>query len=143
MKANYRVAAILAIAAIATGPSTALACTGITIKPKDGSIIFARTIEFAMDLQSNIIVVPRGKEYVGTAPGDKPGLRWTNKYGIVGTNAFGLPLIVDGLNEKGLARRTVLFSRLRQVSGREGKGFRQHSGSVGTRRVSAGHLFAT
>ena len=55
-----------------------------------------------MDLKSNIIVVPRGKEYVGTAPGDKPGLRWKTKYGIVGTNAFDLPVTVDGLNEKGL-----------------------------------------
>jgi choloylglycine hydrolase len=78
------------------------ACTGITIKPKDGSIIFARTLEFAVDLKSNIIVVPRGKEYVGTAPGDKPGLRWKTKYGSVGANAFDMPVTVDGLNEKGL-----------------------------------------
>ena len=83
-------------------PSLVWACTGITIKPKDGSIIFARTLEFAVDLKSNIIVVPRGKEYVGTAPGDKPGLSWKTKYGIVGANAFDMPVTVDGLNEKGL-----------------------------------------
>ena len=64
---------------------------GITIKPNDGSIIFARTLEFGMDLKSNIVIVPRGKALVGTAPGDKPGLRWKTKYGIVGTNAFDLP----------------------------------------------------
>ena len=46
--------------------------------------------------------MPRGKEYVGTAPGDKPGLRWKMKYGIVGANAFGMPVTIDGLNEKGL-----------------------------------------
>ena len=83
-------------------PSLLWACTGITIKPKDGSIIFARTLEFAVDLKSNIIVVPRGKEYVGTAPGDRPGLRWKTKYGVVGANAFEMPVTVDGLNEKGL-----------------------------------------
>jgi choloylglycine hydrolase len=83
-------------------PSLVWACTGITIKPKDGSIIFARTLEFAVDLKSNIIVVPRGKEYVGTTPGDKPGLSWKTKYGIVGANAFDMPVTVDGLNEKGL-----------------------------------------
>jgi choloylglycine hydrolase len=82
--------------------SQADACTGITIKPKDGSIIFARTLEFAVDIESNVIVVPRGKEYVGTAPGDKPGLRWKTKYGAIGANAFNMPVIVDGLNEKGL-----------------------------------------
>ena len=103
MKAFFQATAILGIFALtAVGPSTAPACTGITIKPKDGSIIFARTLEFGMDLKSNILIVPRGKEFVGTAPGDKPGLRWKSRYGIVGTNAFDLPVIVDGLNEKGL-----------------------------------------
>jgi choloylglycine hydrolase len=103
MKTFFRASAILGILALtAVGPSTAPACTGITIKPKDGSIIFARTLEFGMDLKSNILIVPRGKEFVGTAPGDKTGLRWKTKYGIVGTNAFDLPVIVDGLNEKGV-----------------------------------------
>src|SRR5580658_4878643 len=84
-------------------PSLVWACTGITIKPKDGSIIFARTLEFAADIKSNIIIVPRGKEYIGSAPGDKPGRRWKSKHGIVGANAFDLPVAVDGLNEKGLS----------------------------------------
>jgi choloylglycine hydrolase len=79
------------------------ACTGITIKPRDGSVIFARTLEFAVDIQSNVIIVPRGMEYIGTAPGDRPGFRWKSRYGIVGANAFGLPVTVDGLNEKGLS----------------------------------------
>src|SRR5262249_51108600 len=83
-------------------PPLGRACTGMTIKPKDGSVVFARTLEFALDLKSNIIVVPRGKEYIGTAPGDRPGLRWRTKYGIVGFNAFDMPVTVDGLNEKGL-----------------------------------------
>jgi choloylglycine hydrolase len=113
MKTLLRVATILAavpavatlfvaVALFAFGPSAAPACTGITIKPKDGSIIFARTLEFASDLKSNIIIVPRGTEYTGTAPGDKPGLRWQSKYGVVGTNAFDMPVTLDGLNEKGL-----------------------------------------
>jgi choloylglycine hydrolase len=103
MKSLFQTAAILGILAlIAVGPSTVPACTGITIKPKDGSVIFARTLEFGTDLKSNILIVPRGKEFVGTAPDDKAGIRWKTKYGIVGTNAFNLPVIVDGLNEKGL-----------------------------------------
>ena len=103
MKTNCRVAAILGLFAFsAIRPSISPACTGITITPKDGSVIFARTLEFASDIRSSIIVLPRGTECVGTAPGDKPGLRWKTKYGIVGTNAFGEPVTVDGLNEKGL-----------------------------------------
>ena len=103
MKTIIRVTMILAIAALlAFAASTAPACTGITIKPKDGSVIFARTLEFAADLKSNIIIVPRGQEYVGTAPGDKPGLRWKTKYATVGANAFDMSVVLDGLNEKGL-----------------------------------------
>jgi choloylglycine hydrolase len=80
MNRLLRLAACVVVAAqVATSPSLARACTGITIKPRDGSIIFARTLEFALDIKSNIIVVPRGKEYLGTAPGDKPGLRWKTK----------------------------------------------------------------
>src|SRR5581483_10044897 len=79
------------------------ACTGVTIKPKDGSVIFARTLEFAKDLKSKFIVVPRDQEHVGTAPGNMPGLRWTSKYGVVGINAFDMPVVIDGLNEQGLA----------------------------------------
>lgn len=104
MKNLLRPSAIAGLLALALFGSTAIrACTGITIKPKDGSVIFARTLEFAADLKSNIIIVPRGKEYVGTAPGDKPGLRWKTKYGTVGANAFDMPVVVDGLNEKGLS----------------------------------------
>jgi choloylglycine hydrolase len=94
--------AVLAGAILAVLDSGADACTGITIKPGDGSVIFARTLEFAVDIESNIIIVPRGKEYVGTAPGDKPGHRWTGKYGAIGANLFNQPVIIDGVNEKGL-----------------------------------------
>lgn len=90
------------MAATAFCPSTTSACTGITIKPKDGSVIFGRTLEFAQELHSNIIVVPRNLNFVGTAPGQKRGLNWTTQYGFVGMNAFGLPIIADGVNEKGL-----------------------------------------
>lgn len=85
------------------GSTAVWACTGITIKPKDGSVIFARTLEFAADLKSNVIIVPRGKEYVGTAPGNQPGLRWKTKYGTVGANAFDMPVVIDGLNDQGLS----------------------------------------
>ncbi|MBM4070568.1 MAG: choloylglycine hydrolase family protein [Planctomycetes bacterium] len=103
MKANSRVAVLLAVLMYATaGNWFASACTGITIKTKDGAVVFGRTLEFAVDLQSNIIIVPRRIDYVGTTPTGKEGRRWTTKYGVVGMNAFNLPVLVDGLNEKGL-----------------------------------------
>ncbi len=93
---------LVMLAQVVASPALVRACTGITIKPRDGSTIFARTLEFAVDIKSSIIVVPRGKAYAGTAPGDKPGLGWITKYGIVGANGFDMPVTVDGLNEKGL-----------------------------------------
>ncbi len=104
MNRIQQVSALIAIMILSSvSPRVAPACTGITIRPEDGSIIFGRTLEFAVDLKSNIIVVPRDKEYVGGTPSGKPGLRWTTKYGVVGVSAFNLPITLDGLNEQGLA----------------------------------------
>lgn len=102
--------AVVAVCALsATNVQPVAACTGIRIKPKDGSIVVGRTLEFAADLESNVVVIPRAMEFVGTAPGDKPGVRWTSKYGCAGANAFGIPIIMDGLNEKGLAAAIFYF----------------------------------
>ena len=103
MKFSLRFLFVLVLpAAVACAPLVAGACTGITLRPKDGAIIFGRTLEFAMDMKSNVLIVPRGMEYVGTAPGGAPGLRWKSKYGVVGANAFDMPVTLDGLNEQGL-----------------------------------------
>ena len=78
-------------------------CTTFPVKAKDGGVIVGRTMEFDLDLGSEIIVVPRGRENVGTGPQSLPGLRWRSRYGFVGCNAFGSELVADGLNEAGLA----------------------------------------
>ena len=78
-------------------------CTAFPVKAKDGSVIVGRTMEFALDLESNIIIVLRGKDNVGTGPKGLPGLRWRSRYGFVGFNSFDGELVSDGLNEAGLA----------------------------------------
>lgn len=95
------IAVVVAILAMVVGP-IAHACTGITVKPKDGSVVFARTLEFGVDLESNILVIPRGTKYVGSTVDGAAGLAWSSKYAVVGANAFGMPVTIDGLNEKGL-----------------------------------------
>ena len=94
--------ALAALAMLVWPARTGEACTGIRLKARDGAIIYARTLEFGMPLDSDIIVIPRGRAYVGTAP-DGPGLKWTTKHGIVGANAWDLDQVVDGINEHGLA----------------------------------------
>lgn len=57
-----------------------------------------------MDLGAKGIAVPRGLSIKGTGIDGKPGsgLAWTSKYAAIGANGVDLPIIVDGLNEKGL-----------------------------------------
>ncbi len=79
------------------------ACTGIRLLPKDGSVIYARSLEFSpVMFFSNLIVVPRGIEFTGGTPTGVPGLKWKTKYGIVGMDSLGFPMLTDGLNEAGL-----------------------------------------
>ena len=86
------------------------ACTSIRIKTEDGLVFYARTMEGAVDYQSKVTVVPKGTIYHGTLPDNTPkGLTWTVKYGLVGMNAFGSPLMTDGLNETGLAVGNLFF----------------------------------
>jgi choloylglycine hydrolase len=86
------------------------ACTSIRIKTADGLVFYARTMEGGVDFQSKLIVIPKGTAYQGTLPDKTPkGLKWTVKYGVVGMNAFGQPLLTDGINEMGLAVGNLLF----------------------------------
>lgn len=81
---------------------TARACTGIRLIAKDGSVVVARTLEFGADLQSMVGIFPVGTNVAGALPNGTPGISFKTKYGIVGANAFGLPVVVDGLNDQGL-----------------------------------------
>ncbi len=103
------VTAAIALAVLASLPSTAVACTGIRLVAGDGAVIYARTMEVGADLQSEMLIVPRGWQYVGETPDGTPGLRWTTRYGFVGPNVHGQPYVCDGLNEKGLAVGNFLF----------------------------------
>jgi len=86
------------------------ACTSIRIKTEDGLVFYARSMEGAVDYQSKVTVVPKGTIYHGTLPDNSPkGLTWTVKYGLVGMNAFGSPLMTDGMNEMGLAVGNLFF----------------------------------
>ncbi|WP_174803485.1 linear amide C-N hydrolase [Martelella limonii] len=103
-----RVAAC-AIAASMMFASVAEACTGITMVAKDGTVVRGRTMEFGIDIKSNVIVVPRNFDRVGTAPDGASGKSWKTKYASVGANALDLPVIIDGLNEKGLSAGIFYF----------------------------------
>jgi choloylglycine hydrolase len=79
------------------------ACTAFRINTTDGDIILGRSMEFVIDMKSNVTLVPIGYQYVGTAPEGKPGLSWKTKHGILGMSTFGLPHFSEGMNDAGLA----------------------------------------
>ncbi len=84
-------------------------CTGIRLIAKNNAAIYARTMEFGQNTQSNIIIIPRNYSFTGTAPNRAPGLHWQSKYAVVGANMLNLLDIVDGMNEKGLAGGLFYF----------------------------------
>ncbi|MCF8043325.1 MAG: choloylglycine hydrolase family protein [Desulfarculaceae bacterium] len=99
---------VAAAAILAVVP--AAACTGITIHAQDGAVVHARTMEFGIDLQSQVLIIPRGYAISATGPGNKPGLKWKAKYAAMGMDAFGLTALADGMNEKGLAAGMFYFT---------------------------------
>jgi choloylglycine hydrolase len=104
----HKLAAMIAAGALLLS-SAADACTGIRLIAADGTVVHARTLEFAVDIHSDVIVSPRGFERTGLTPDDKEGLTWKAKYASVGANGVGLPVIIDGLNEAGLAAGLFYF----------------------------------
>lgn len=109
MKHQIRQKVTAAIAICSLLINSAQACTGIRLIAEDGTVIHARTMEFAIDIKSDLIVVPRGHARTGTTPDGKQGLKWKAKYASVGLNGVGQPVIFDGLNEMGLAAGTFYF----------------------------------
>lgn len=96
-------AAILFCLPIYTFIAQVDACTGITVKTKDGGIISARTLEFAMQMDSKIIFLPRGFKTDVVFSDGKKGASWKQKYAVLGINGLNQNVIMEGFNEKGLS----------------------------------------
>ena len=79
------------------------ACTGITLRAKDGAVVFGRTMEWGpFDLRSRLIIIPRGYAFHSQLADHKPGLAWKAKYGVAGVDGVGKEIVIDGMNETGL-----------------------------------------
>ena len=58
---------------LSIGFQSAQACTGIRLIAADGTVVYARTLEFAVDIHSDVIMVPRGYARIGSTPDGKEG----------------------------------------------------------------------
>ncbi|MCP4927561.1 MAG: choloylglycine hydrolase family protein [Gammaproteobacteria bacterium] len=82
---------------------TALACTGIVLRSGDGATVPARTMEFAFDINSNVLAIPAGTEITTLILDPKnKGFTYTTKYGFLGANGLGKQIVFDGMNTEGL-----------------------------------------
>jgi choloylglycine hydrolase len=103
---NLRIALFLAIGFgsvlfLRTTPTEA--CTGITLHAQDGSPVYGRTLEWGtFDLNSRLIVIPRGTAFQASTPDGKPGLQWKAKYGVAGIDVLEKDALADAMNEKGM-----------------------------------------
>lgn len=86
-------------------------CTGIRLVAQNGAVCYGRTLEFAKNLESDIVFIPRRYSFAGMVPSGKAeGLQWKSKYAVVGANAANFIEIADGVNECGLAGGLFYFS---------------------------------
>lgn len=108
--------AAAAAAVLALPVAQAQACTSFLLKAGDGGYVYGRTLEFGLPLQSRIIAIPKNYAFSGTGPDGTAGsgLGWTAKYATGGANAFGLPILADGMNEAGLAGGMLYLPGLAQ-----------------------------
>ncbi|WP_044201201.1 linear amide C-N hydrolase [Flammeovirga sp. OC4] len=104
MKKSFQISAILTLCFALLLNSTVFACTGIRLIAEDGSVRYGRTMEWgAFDLFSKVTIVPQNYVFKGLTPEGNNGKEFKAKYGIVGLDMINKDLLVDGMNEAGLA----------------------------------------
>ncbi len=103
MQKSRLITGIILAISMAFATASSEACTSFVIKSNDGGYVYGRTLEFGIDLQSVPIAIPRNFSYAGTGVDNKPGKVWKTKYAAIGMNGIHLPVLVDGMNEKGLS----------------------------------------
>jgi choloylglycine hydrolase len=84
--------------------SVAYACTSSLIPTQEGGFIYLRSLQFPMPFNSSVIAIPRNYSFIGiTLDKTYSGIQWKSKYAVIGANALGMDLVLDGINESGLA----------------------------------------
>jgi len=101
----------LAVAACLIFQSSVLACSNFILKAKDNTVVNGRSMEFPVDMKSEIVIVPAGTNVSNRDGKGNPGLSFATKYGFLGINAFDIKdAFVDGFNEKGLSFSGLMYT---------------------------------
>ncbi len=95
---------LVAAATLALSPLSALACTRVVYLGANDDVITARSMDWRVDVATNLYVLPRGMTRSGEAGPNS--LRWTAKYGSVVATGYDVST-TDGVNEKGLSAQLL------------------------------------
>lgn len=80
------------------------ACTRFVYHGADGEVITARSMDWTVDIGTNLWVFPRGMKRSGEAGPNS--IRWTSKYGSVIASGYDIST-TDGMNEAGLVTNVL------------------------------------
>jgi choloylglycine hydrolase len=78
------------------------ACTDVRLTAKDGTLIVARSMEFGINLNSNLRSSTRERQYITMMPDGKAAMTWKDKLGYLYVDGFDQDIAIDGINEAGL-----------------------------------------
>lgn len=109
MKCKKFTGLLIALSIVFSSVGQVNACTSFQLIAADGGRVYGRTMEFGFQLQSDLLVIPRNTQFIGTGPNNTKGAVWKSKYGVVGLNGFNQTVILDGINEKGMAGGVLYF----------------------------------
>lgn len=84
--------------------STADACTRFVYHGADDQVITARSMDWKVDVGTNLWLFPRGMKRSGEAGPNS--VQWTSKYGSVIASGYDIAT-TDGMNEKGLVANVL------------------------------------
>lgn len=94
-----RAVAFTLAAALTVFPATGDACTRLVYLGAGDTVITARSMDWSIDVGTNLWIFPRGMKRDGAAgPGS---IEWTSKYGSVIASGYEVST-TDGMNEEGL-----------------------------------------
>lgn len=93
---------------LAFSPILGNACTAVNLLAKDGTVVAGRTMEWAFDMQWELISNPKGSAIQLTAPSSMklPATNLSSQYAFIGIAPGvlkGTPAYLEGQNEAGLA----------------------------------------
>ena len=103
-KPVYAVALLAAVTCCSLIAPSSRACTRIVYLGPDGNVITARSMDWKVDVGTNLWILPRGIKRTGEA--GPHSVHWTSNYGSVIATGYDVST-TDGMNEKGLVANVL------------------------------------